>query len=405
MVVHSDSKEKAANASSVHSRASSSAPYSTGGSIVNWSQESQPSQPGSGTPVIRHNYKKAKTLGTVLVDATPERSFSSLLLPSQPTFQQWEQFTLRGLRKLFRDPVVQFKSQEQKLLMIHILSCTADVFGVLPTSGGKSALWQVIAFLQPECGFVVVVPFVLPNADQVESNNQKGISTWKYKSNEECPPGTQSVLCQHEQYVMKKFQMYVSFSLMVCSYIYLRFSITASYPARAPVWKRFFNLAPTSTLQCILLTGTFPPPLKKQYLSLTICEKYTLIIRAPTNRPELGYHVVDINPKATISENTVALITQLENGLRDDECIIVFFQSGDDCDDFGTVYHCAIYHSKLPEAGLFSKESHLSSWDSGQHKVLAATTATAVGIDQPYIKFTVVVESTYGLVTYAQEIG
>ena len=177
------------------------------------------------------------------------------------------------------------------------------------------------------------------------------------------------------------------------------------HPERVQVWTKFFDIAVTAPQQRILLTATFPPHLEKAFFSTTICEKNTLVIRATTDRPELGYHVVEANPKASFTRNTTALIAALEKQLRDDECIIVFFQSSDECEQFHAAYACALYHSKLPASGHGSKPSHLHDWDSGEKKVLAATTAASVGIDRLYIKFTVVVQSTYGLLTYGQEVG
>ena len=66
---------------------------------------------------------------------------------------------------------------------------------------------------------------------------------------------------------------------------------------------------------------------EKAFFSTTICEKNTLVIRATTDWPELGYHVVEANPKASFARNMTALIAALEKQLRDDECIIIFFQS------------------------------------------------------------------------------
>ena len=157
--------------------------------------------------------------------------------------------------------------------------------------------------------------------------------------------------------------------------------------------------------QRIFLTATFPPHLTKAFFSATVCEKNTLVIRATTDRPELGYHVVMANPKALFTRNTVALTAALEKRLRDDERMIVFFQSSEECEQFSAAYPCALYHSKLPTSGYGSKLTHLYDWDSGDRKVLAATTAASVGIDRPYIKYTVVVQNTYGLLTFAQEIG
>lgn len=93
--------------------------------------------------------------------------------------------------------------------------------------------------------------------------------------------------------------------------------------------------------------------LTKSFLTKTICKKYMIIIQATTDQPELGYHVVNANPSATMRQNTVAVVSRMESQLKDDEHIIVFFQSSDECNNFSSTYNCSIYHS-----GRFLTSNH-----------------------------------------------
>ena len=177
------------------------------------------------------------------------------------------------------------------------------------------------------------------------------------------------------------------------------------HPDRVLTWDKFFAIAVSSHLQRVFLTGTFPPHLTDKFLRVTISNQDTLMIRATTDRPELGYHVVNINWKTSIIRNAMALVRMLETELEGKDRIIIFFQNHDTCEQFAHRYGCAKYHSKLPMFGDDCKDSNLHRWDVGETKVLVATTAAAVGVDRPYVKFTVVVEGTYGLLTFAQEVG
>ena len=142
--------------------------------------------------------RQAPNVGKVLVHPS-----SSLPVDNYEGFRA---IALQGLRDVFNDPTADFKSQEQANLIVHILSCSNDVFGVLPTGGGKSAAWQVTAKVQPDVCAIVVIPYVLPLSDQLQSNIDKGIPSWKYRVNVELPLGTQHVFCQPEQYVTTEFQ-------------------------------------------------------------------------------------------------------------------------------------------------------------------------------------------------------
>ena len=169
--------------------------------IVSTSQESHLSPPPKKGK-IKTGHQAVKNIGTVLVEPTSSASSSK----SEITSEEWCAYAYAGLHRLFDNPSAEFKSREQWLLIMHVLSNTADVFGVLPTGGGKSAVWQIPGILQEDIYAIVVVPFVLALADQVESNVQKGIPSWKYKANEDPPLGTRYIFCQPEQYILPQFQ-------------------------------------------------------------------------------------------------------------------------------------------------------------------------------------------------------
>ena len=171
------------------------------------------------------------------------------------------------------------------------------------------------------------------------------------------------------------------------------------------MWKKFFELSVASYMQRISLTGTLPPFIMNAFMVKTISGKSTKTIRATTNRPEVGLIVVEVNRRTSMMRNARAIVMALEEELADRDRILVFFQSAAECERFSRDYGSAQYHSKLPSFGSENKQGNLDRWDSGETKVLAATTAAALGVDRPYVKFVLVVESTYGLLTFAQEIG
>jgi superfamily II DNA helicase RecQ len=162
-----------------------------------------PSPPPRLVNTSKRAYKRAKNIGEILVDPSPSLPTSS---PSVDSYSVFATHALQGLRTLFDNPAAEFKSRQQQDLIIHILSSSADVFGILPTGGGKSAAWQVTAKVRPDVAAIVVIPYVLPLADQLQSNLDKGIPSWKFNGNLDLPIGTQHVFCQPEQYISPEFQ-------------------------------------------------------------------------------------------------------------------------------------------------------------------------------------------------------
>jgi superfamily II DNA helicase RecQ len=177
---------------------------------------------------------------------------------------------------------------------------------------------------------------------------------------------------------------------------------------RLPVYRQLFRFLTSQGIQIVCVSGTLPP-----HLHSLFCEKATLdptvrVIRAPTDRPELGYDILDVNPsksKVTAWESTVRLVSHLKPRLLSDERMIVFFMSTADAERFSKETKCAIYHSTLPKTGHGSKEYHLDRWDRGKSPVLAATTACGQGIDRPFIPFVVFHLGAFGLISFDQGGG
>ena len=78
---------------------------------------------------------------------------------------------------------------------------------------------------------------------------------------------------------------------------------------------------------------------------------------------------------------------------------MVFFKNNSLAETFTEKTHCAVYHSKLPISGN-TKDYNLFGWDSGNTKVLMATTAVVQGIHQGYIKHVIFFEGAYGTILF-----
>ena len=126
------------------------------------------------------------------------------------------------------------------------------------------------------------------------------------------------------------------------------------------------------------------------------------LVRRSTDRPEVAYLVVDVDRSLTSMEATLRLTEALHGRLKDHERMIVFQFSGDLTEVFAEHAHCAYYHGNMPED---VKAQQLQLWDTGKCKVLSATTAAAQGIDRPFIKYAVIQDGTYGMISYVQEVG
>lgn len=176
------------------------------------------------------------------------------------------------------------------------------------------------------------------------------------------------------------------------------------HPNRIPKWKVLAKQFSKMRMQIALLSATVPPH------SLSIFVKPFGIkvaelakIRSSTNRPEIGMHVIPVQPIAA-RQSLGRLVGALNGTLGDEERMLVFFSSQADAQHFASQNRCAVYHSELYAAGN-TKAYNLDLWDRGESKVMACTTAFAQGVDRSSIRYVVIFRPSYGLIVNSQMLG
>lgn len=157
-------------------------------------------------------------------------------------------------------------------------------------------------------------------------------------------------------------------------------------------------------IKIVLMTGT-GPPCRIASLIKPFGMKQHLIteVRSSTNRPEIGMHVVRLQPIAA-RQSLGHLVAALSKRLAAEERILVFCGSQGDAEVFALQAKCSVYHSDLWMAGN-TRECNLNRWDSGQTKVMACTTAFAQGMDRPHVRYVVIFKPSYGLIINNQMLG
>ena len=156
----------------------------------------------------------------------------------------------------------------------------------------------------------------------------------------------------------------------------------------------------------ILLPALVPPPLEKKLMeSYFLAEEGTAISRAPTDRPEIRLHTVNLDPLSPL-EALNRLVDLLRSRLADNERMLVFFFSCAMAKSFAMNNDYAFFHSSsAKEDSRTAKVHNLGLWDDRTMKVMACTLAFRVGIDRPNVRFTVIFNLTYSLITMMQMVG
>jgi superfamily II DNA helicase RecQ len=180
------------------------------------------------------------------------------------------------------------------------------------------------------------------------------------------------------------------------------------HPERVAIFRQFGALCASLKLQRLHITASHPEHLHKNFCKHAYVLPSTRLVRASTDRPELGYHCIQLYPqqsKISVGEATRRLAHKLKSTLLPEERMIVFFKDQMGAEFFAHDMRCPIYHSKLPAVGNNTKGYNLWQWDSGQCPMIAATTALLQGIDRPYVKYVIFHDGTYGAISYHQGGG
>lgn len=172
-------------------------------------------------------------------------------------------------------------------------------------------------------------------------------------------------------------------------------------PDRKANWKRLARWASDQEMQLYLLSATTPPTLQQNLLDpYNMKPENTALIRSPTNRLEIGLHTIPVNGETGLR----SLVHALAKRLKEQERMLVFFNSCDEAERFSGENKCPVFHSKLP-GGNNAKEFNMQLWEIGESKMMACTSAFGAGVDKANVRFVVIHTPKFSLMSLMQAAG
>ena len=157
-------------------------------------------------------------------------------------------------------------------------------------------------------------------------------------------------------------------------------------------------------VQLIYLTASLPKRLEAQFLTQACLPPDTIIIRAPSDQPQISYIKLSYNSmntnKIRLAVDIANIMTKVIGPKRKG---IIFCSTIEEAEEMGSkVTQNCVSHSKLPFQTKADKEAR---WRDGSFQWIAATTGMVCGIDDAHVGAVIFVGIGYGLVNLYQGSG
>ncbi|KAG2121482.1 hypothetical protein DEU56DRAFT_927410 [Suillus clintonianus] len=349
-----------------------------------------------------------------IMDPTTDEDLSDFIVPDSsrassppPAVVEIREQIRDAIRFLRKDPTAKEKSREQMDALVGIMTETRDVLVAMKTGGGKSMMWMVPSILDENAKSIVVCPFVALLEEQYKKTVAGGLRCHNYSQSKEVPDDVQVLFIQVEHCSSTVFANLLVSPLgnkFTRAFVDEFHDNVNCHPERIKAWGVLARQFSAMRILICLLSATAPPHRLSSFIKPFGMKVDNLAqFRSSTNRPEIGMHVVPVQP--IIAQQSLGRLVCALNGLLDDdERILVFFCSQVEAETFAVLHKCAVYHSNLWANGN-TKAYNLDLWDRGESKVMACTTAFAQGIDRSKVRFVVIFKPAYGLVVNNQMLG
>lgn len=159
-------------------------------------------------------------------------------------------------------------------------------------------------------------------------------------------------------------------------------------------------------VQKIYLTATLPVFLEDYFLQQVYLPPSTPVIREPTNRKNLMYHLLRVDQRVRKAKDVVIDLAQLvEKDLWTEASRgIIFCLSRAEVDDIAKSFRDTKSHSDMEKSDRLEQQER---WREGLpgHHWMVATTGFIHGIDHPSVDTVIFVEMPYGLNNFVQGAG
>lgn len=297
-----------------------------------------------------------------------------------------------------------------------------DVFGCMPTGGGKSLLFQLPAVIEQGVT-IVVMPLISLIHDQVSIlkrlevpcvflssvdsvKNQHLSVNLIFRQSEDSP----KIIFLTPEKLKKSDYTIAMIDKLHSKGLINRFVIDEAHCVSS--WGHDFRSdyldlkrlkVQYPDIPMLALTATATEEVRIDIIAQLGMRRDTLYFQSSFNRPNLVYEVIEKQPNFKAAFEINQLIRRRFEGLSG----IIYGVTIKECEELfeeldSLNLSCGLYHAKLSDK---QKSTIQDDWSSGKLKVIIATIAFGMGINKPDVRFVIHATFSKSIENYYQESG
>ncbi|CUA69223.1 ATP-dependent DNA helicase tlh1 [Rhizoctonia solani] len=323
------------------------------------------------------------------------------------------------LRRFQNDPEAHWRSKTQSQAIAMVLSRSTSCLIIMPTGAGKSINFGPLALIETG-STVVVFPLKAVMLDQIQSSkrrqetlaavwggSQPSVELLEWTSDPNLPLTSRSPNAVYavtvETFGSQAFKIWMLSRIAERSLNRVIFDechvalISRRY--RSSMWSltEMTQLA----VPIVGLTATMPPSLEEQ-MRLMLGEPQWLVLREPTQRPNIEYHIARYGTEALAERALERHVRHLEKQLQPGEGIMIICRTFEHVLKLGERLGALVYDREKPTETLGKS---LKLWTSGQLRTIVGTTALGTGVHHNHCRVVIHFLDPYGVIDYVQESG
>jgi superfamily II DNA helicase RecQ len=292
----------------------------------------------------------------------------------------------------------------QKPALEAIMKNKSPILVVMGTGAGKSLLFQLPAHSQKSGTTVVIVPLKSLERSLHERCHKAGISCiqWDPQKRERM---AQIVLVQPEAAVGKMFAQYLNklqglgqLDRIVIDECH---TVLDSKPDFRPEMRKAGAVMMDRAVQMVYLTATLSPSKEAEFLDIMKVQiPDDCKFRGCTSRPNIVYSVVEYDEQ---TEAVCQLVAEKLEQYPSPAKIIVYSSSIETIKGLGSALNCHMYYADVGSDK--EKDEIQQRWGRADGRVIVASNAFGLGIDEPNVRVVFHVGPIHQLENYGQESG